>query len=162
MLVNENMININQLADYFIVSIDRDSGESLTNLKLQKLAYYSQAWHIAIYDSPLVEEEFEAWAHGPVSPTLYRRFSDYGFNAIPSSAIVTRPSELSAEITSYLEQVWARYGDIGAKALERLTHSEDPWINARKGYDPLDRSNETISKESMKEFYGAILKNAEE
>lgn len=36
--------------------------------KLQKLCYYSQAWHLAWTGNPIFEEDFEAWANGPVCP----------------------------------------------------------------------------------------------
>ena len=149
--------DINQIADYFLLNVDRKSGEAITNLKIQKLAYYSQAWYLALNGVPLIGEEFEAWAHGPVAVSLYHRFSDYGYNAIPATEVATETSAMEEPIVAYLDQVWARYGDLGAKALERLTHSESPWIEARKGCEPLERSNEIISKESMRDFYRTML-----
>ena len=55
------------LANFLLVTC-RESGEVLTNLKLQKLMYYSQAWHLALRDIPLFNEDFQAWVHGPVLP----------------------------------------------------------------------------------------------
>ena len=47
--------------------------EDLTNLKLQKLVYYAQGIHLAIYGKPLFNEAIKAWEHGPVVPELYRK-----------------------------------------------------------------------------------------
>ncbi len=48
------------------------SGRTLSTVKLQKLVYYSQAWHLVWEDRPLFPERIEAWANGPVVPDLYR------------------------------------------------------------------------------------------
>jgi uncharacterized phage-associated protein len=47
------------VADYFLWSA-RECGDLLTNLRLQKLVYYAQAWFLALYDEPLFDGEFEA------------------------------------------------------------------------------------------------------
>lgn len=40
---------------------------------LQKLVYYSQAWHLVWEERRLFEEPIEAWVNGPVVRELYRR-----------------------------------------------------------------------------------------
>ena len=55
----------------------------VTHLKLQKLAYYCQGLHLAVYDLPLFSDEFEAWRHGPVVSTLYHEYKKYGEQFIP-------------------------------------------------------------------------------
>ena len=45
----------------------------MTTLKLQKLVYYCQAWSLAWDGKPLFDEEFEAWANGPVCPELFKK-----------------------------------------------------------------------------------------
>ena len=45
--------------------------DTVTTMKLQKLAFYSQAQHLAQYGSPLFPEAFQAWRGGPVAPELY-------------------------------------------------------------------------------------------
>ena len=50
-----------QIADWFAGAIDREAGDSITHLKLQKLVYYAQAWFLALNDKPLFEEEMQAW-----------------------------------------------------------------------------------------------------
>lgn len=39
--------------------------------KLQKLCYYSQAWHLVWDGVPLFPEPIHAWANGPVIPELF-------------------------------------------------------------------------------------------
>ena len=44
----------------------------------------------------------------------------------------------------------------GGKVLERITHKEDPWIDAREGYSENEPSHEEISKESIKEYFVSV------
>lgn len=61
------------IAKHFI-RFANEEGSFISNLKLQKLVYYAQAWHLAIHGTPLFEEDFEAWVHGPVIPSLYQKY----------------------------------------------------------------------------------------
>ena len=45
-----------------------------STMKLQKLCYYAQAWSLVWDDTPLFDEDFEAWANGPIFPVLFQRF----------------------------------------------------------------------------------------
>jgi uncharacterized phage-associated protein len=49
-----------------------------TQLKLQKLVYYSEAWHLAYFERPLIPEDFEAWVHGPVVRSLWDHYKGRG------------------------------------------------------------------------------------
>ncbi|MEH2444259.1 MAG: type II toxin-antitoxin system antitoxin SocA domain-containing protein [Nostoc sp.] len=63
------MIDCLNVARYFIVRAYEDSIEAeMTNMKVQKLLYYAQNLHLAMYDEPLFEEEIQAWRYGPVCP----------------------------------------------------------------------------------------------
>jgi len=140
------------LSDFLLVE-SRERGEILTNLKLQKLIYYSQAWHLAIRDIPLFEEDFEAWVHGPVLRSQYFRFRDFTWKPITTD--VTRPA-LSTGIVTHLNSVVDVFGSETAVALELMTHRERPWIDARSGIPMDSPSNAIISKSAMKEFYRAL------
>ncbi|MGB3515575.1 MAG: type II toxin-antitoxin system antitoxin SocA domain-containing protein [Elainellaceae cyanobacterium] len=141
------------IADYFI-SIANETGSFISNLKLQKLVYYAQAWHIALYDSPLFEEDFEAWVHGPVIPSLYKEYKSFGWQPIFKDAA----PELSNDVCQFLDEVAEEYFACDAYELEQMTHAEDPWNWARRDLAPDEPSNEVIKKEWMKEFYGARVK----
>ena len=82
------------VANWFTCSLDREAGDSITHLKLQKLIYYSQAWSLALNGIALFEEDFEAWAHGPVIPEVYQEYKEYGFNALPSCECENRIEDL--------------------------------------------------------------------
>lgn len=135
-----------------LISLSHTKHNPVSNLKLQKVLYYSQAWHLALHKHPLFDEEIEAWVHGPVVPPVFRRFRDCRWNPIPSSG-----EGFNAPFMLHLEEVWKVYGELSAYDLERLTHSEDPWKMARAGLPPDISSNRVISKPSMLEYYSSRL-----
>ncbi len=55
-----------------------------------------------------------------------------------------------------LDLVWSVYGKYDAKYLERLTHAEKPWVNARQGIDHKERCNNIISKQEIQEYYSGL------
>lgn len=48
------------VANYFLVLVDREVGDTITQLKLQKLIYFAQGVHLALFNKPFFEEEIEA------------------------------------------------------------------------------------------------------
>lgn len=60
-----------------------NGGDNITNLKLQKLLYYQQGYHLAAFDTPLFDESVEAWIYGPVVPVVYDYFQPYGATSLP-------------------------------------------------------------------------------
>ncbi len=131
------------------------SKESMSPKKLQKLTYYAEAWHQALLNEPLIHDEsFQAWVHGPVAPSLYRRYKPFGWSPIPKVEKIT--AKFNEKTLELLESVWETYGDQDGNSLEALTHSEAPWRNARAGLEPNDNSNVVISTEDMKSYYRSI------
>jgi uncharacterized phage-associated protein len=55
------MAKVSDVAEYILEKV----GET-TAMKLQKLVYYSQAWHLAWTEQPLFKDKIEAWCNGPV------------------------------------------------------------------------------------------------
>lgn len=151
--VNKPQITASIIAD-LIITFCNEHGDLVTNLKLQKLLYYAQAWYLAFFDEPLFEDRIEAWIRGPVQPEVYARFQHFGYNAIndiPKKWIVAQ------KITEHLEEVMSAYGDMSAYDLERLSCSEEPWKAARKGLAPSQPSKNEISHEAMKRCYRARI-----
>jgi uncharacterized phage-associated protein len=136
-----------------LISLSYRQNAALTNLKLQKLLYYAQAWHLVFFDVALYNDEIQAWVHGPVVPVVFRRFKECRWNPLPNE----RESKVTSAIEAHLSEVWKVYGKFDASKLETLTHSETPWKEARQGL-PLDEaSHNVISQESMKKFYSSLV-----
>ena len=122
-----------------------NGGERLTNLKLQKLLYYQQGFHLAFFGTPLFAEDVEAWMYGPVVPAVYDEYSAYGSSALPE---VKEPVSLSENEEELFNEVYDAYREFSAIGLMNRTHSERPWLDAV----PHDRGT-VISQESMMSYF---------
>jgi uncharacterized phage-associated protein len=124
-------------------------------VKLHKLIYYSQAWSLVWEDHPLFEERIEAWVNGPVVPALYEfHRGNYQVTKWPKGDA----SALAPEDASTVDAVLKFYGKQSSQWLSDLTHSEEPWIKARKGLSPTQRGHAEITLESMAEYYNGLPK----
>lgn len=141
------------VADFFI-RFAHDHGDQISNLKLQKLLYYAQAWFLALHRRPLFDERIEAWVHGPVVPPVYGEFKVWGWQPI---GINPDPPILNTDVRFHLEEVADVYAPLSAFELEKLTHSEAPWIDARGPVPEDEASNAVISLASMERFYRARI-----
>ena len=65
------MATVFDVARYILSRQDQNAGDTISNMKLQKLVYYAQGFALAITGKPLFQEDIEAWEHGPVAPALY-------------------------------------------------------------------------------------------
>ncbi|NQZ05590.1 MAG: SocA family protein [Algicola sp.] len=125
----------------------------VTHLKLQKLAYYCQGLHLAVYDLPLFSDEFEAWRHGPVVSTLYHEYKKYGEQFIPhepGKAFFALTPENQGMIDFVLESL----GNSGEWALVHSTHDEAPWKGV---YVPMAYGGAAITKQSLKSYFDSVL-----
>lgn len=147
-----DMITPGKVADFLLTEC-REQGEVLTNLKLQKLLYYSQAWFLALEDRALFEEDFQAWAHGPVLPSQYHRFKEFSWR--PITLDIEAP-DVTEEVEKHLLAIIEEFGTETAVALERMTHRETPWLTARDDLPAGAISTAEISKSSMKEYYRSL------
>lgn len=143
-----------------ILKYFKNRGEKISHKKLQKLVYYIDAWHYVFLDMPIIDEEFQAWMHGPVCISIWDYYKDqFMLNTIINDFKTDYSLRISKEQEEVILDVLDEYGDKTAYYLECLTHSELPWQEARKGYCPSDRCEETISKDIMKKYYESKLEN---
>lgn len=150
----------NQISDWILSKTNTDAGDTISPLKLQKLLYYCQAWHLTILGKELFSENIEAWAHGPVVPSQYARFAHISrTDRIDISELSLSPAKLNEKALDLLNEVLNIYGEHSASYLEALTHQETPWIKARNGAKPWERSTEVISHKSMVKYYSELKNN---
>lgn len=128
----------------------------MTTMKLEKLTYYSQAWSLAWDEVPSFEEEFEAWANGPVCPQLFEKHKGK-FVVDESLFLDFTDYKFSEDQIATMDAVLDYYGDKQPQWLSELTHKEMPWKIAREGYAPGERCNQVISKSDMQLYYGGLV-----
>lgn len=133
--------------------------EEVTPLMLQKLLYFIQGVYSALYGKPIFEEDCRAWVHGPVYPEVYELFRDFKYNPIDDArfALLEGTTDaLTEEEKKVIDLVVNTFGMYGGKVLERITHNEEPWKEARKGYGDSIPSSELLPKDRIMRYYVAI------
>jgi uncharacterized phage-associated protein len=137
------------VADYIL----QEHG-TMSAMKLQKLVYYAQAWHLVWEDRELFSEEIQAWVNGPVIPDLYNRHQ--GSFSLEPGFFAGDISRLTDKNKDVIDRVLKFYGGKDAQWLSDLTHMEAPWKNARDGLVDGERGDHVISTASMMEYYSSI------
>lgn len=126
-----------------------DAGEVVSNLKLQKMLYYVQGFHLAYFAKPLFDEDIEAWMYGPVVPSVYDQYKANGNKGLESVGDVV---QLSPEEESLFNEVLSVYGEFSAIGLMNMTHAEMPWKSTSVGM------GNVIEKEKLRTFFFKKLK----
>jgi uncharacterized phage-associated protein len=141
------MASAHDVAAYIL----RKKGE-MTAMKLQKLAYYSQAWSLVWDEEPLFGESIQAWVNGPVVPALYKvHKGQFKVSTWPKGD----PDRLTATQRKTIDAVLDYYSPRTSQWLSDLTHREAPWLAARRGLAPDDPGNREISHADMAEYYSS-------
>ncbi|MCE3231595.1 MAG: hypothetical protein K0R52_1523 [Alphaproteobacteria bacterium] len=145
------MVTCHDVAKYIL-----EKQGPMTAMKLQKLVYYAQAWSLVWgEETPLFNENIEAWVNGPVVPELYKSHS--GMFKVDAQTIPKgNSSVLNNDQKDTINRILKYYGSKDSQWLSDLTHLEDPWKNARHGLLPNERGGQVISLQSMSEYYSSI------
>lgn len=143
------MANVFDVAKYIL-----EEKGTMSTMKLQKLCYYAQAWSLVWDDKPLFDEDFEAWANGPVCRELF--FKTQGKYSVSAGDETGGKGDLTDDEKDTIDQVLDHYGEHNAQWLSQLTHMEDPWNDARKGVLAGAGCDRVITKESMALYYGGL------
>ena len=154
------MATINDTCDYITIRL-AEAQECSNLLKVQKLLYYCQAWSLAFFGNPLFDGKFQAWIHGPVNREIYDRFNQTKslYSQITDADI--QPdflvSNLSKSEVDHINNVLDVYAAYTGSQLESMTHNEEPWLEARKGFRPSQRCFREIDENLMQKHYSDRL-----
>jgi uncharacterized phage-associated protein len=143
--------DVNDIANKIILRTDSEKGDIISNLKLQKLLYYMQGYHLAFFNEKFFEDQLEAWTYGPVVPNAYHTFKEFGPKAIILDPDKYKEIELAPAQEDMFEQVMNEYGKFSAIKLMEMTHKETPWKEA------FERQDKIISLETMKNFFAKLI-----
>ncbi|ERJ24892.1 putative phage-associated protein [Campylobacter concisus UNSWCS] len=134
---------------------DDEMAEYTSRLKLLKLLYYVQGYHLAMFGTPIFDEKIEAWLHGPVVPEVWKWAINYGDEQMQSEALDKKQIDglgLHPQQIKLVEEVLEIYNKYSAYGLRDKTHTEMPWLAA---YEK-DKNNE-ITKDSLKDFFAPLV-----
>lgn len=141
-----------------IINYSNDAGYGITNLKLQKLLYFVQAYFLIKKGCLCFRDNIEAWNFGPVVPSVYREYKRYGAFFAFSVETYIDPltlkrkrfddSVISAEDKKLIDSVVDAFADCSNSRLTDLVHGQTPWQEA---YRP--DHGKVISANAMKKFF---------
>lgn len=162
-----------------ILDLAEAEGVEITPMKLQKLVYFAHGWHLAILNSPLINEQVECWKYGPVIRSLFHEFKEFGldpitrravehhfesdpasrrFKAWSSTAELHNPSE---ETLGLIKDVWQVYKIYSAVKLSNMTHLPDtPWTEINEKYQGNPPKGTDIPQELIQAYFQNLSASA--
>jgi uncharacterized phage-associated protein len=166
------------VANYLLESAQK-TGLSITPMQLLKLVYFAHGWNLALTDQSLIDDQIEAWKFGPVSPSVYQAFKEFGVSPITRKAqsfdldafmrtgalIAHEPSlEGPPEATLYakrlLERILKVYGKLSGPQLSNLTHQPGtPWYVTWFERGGKDRKHTDIPDQLIKDHFKAKMQS---
>ena len=112
-------------------------GKPITNMKLQKLLYYSWIKYYKKENNYLFKDKFSAWKLGPVIRDVYNEYRR--FAAMPIFFDDEKKFDIDPDVALFLNDIVKEYQDVSAFKLVSMTHEDGkPW---KKIYVP-DKSME--------------------
>jgi uncharacterized phage-associated protein len=145
-----------EVADH-LLTLAEERGDEVNNLKLNKLLYYAQAWHLGRYGEPLFPERFQAWSTGPVIPALYWKYKPWSIRHIGRHAA---PPVFDDRTARLLREIADEYMWMDEYDLADLTYRETPWIRARGAIDIGDPCETELDEGDMRAFFRHIAEAA--
>ena len=156
-----------EVSKYFLsktTNEDYENGEGISNLKLQKLLYYSQKAYYSIYGEALFDDKIQAWTHGPVVYDVYHNFKKYGnkkIDIIEEKDFIENKKEVDKNLL-VLDFIWEKYGEYEAWALSNKTHEEKAYkVHYFEGCNsdiPLEDLKDEKLREEFDKFRDEITK----
>lgn len=131
----------------------------MSAMKLQRLCYYAQAWSLVWDKTPLFQEDFEAWATGPVCSELLYRIREK--HPVCTEDIPGMPEPLSGGQRDTVDRVLEYYGPHDARWLGQLSCMEEPWKKARAQIPVGACCTTVVTKEDMASYYTGLTRYKE-
>lgn len=140
------------VAKYFLYKANQD-GDLITNLKMQKLLYYAQAWYLVNFDKPLFDDQILAWDLGPVVKNVYDVYKEFRHTPIIFEEDFGKNiKQFNKNDLKFLDEFYDQFSSYSAHDMVNLSHSEAPW---KKAYETACK---IIDIELMKDFYTKMYK----
>lgn len=126
---------------------------TMSAVRLQKLLYYSHAWHLVSQDAPLFDDTIKAYEHGPVVGQVWNSHRGKAQVGVEHVASECR-SALSDDEREVIDAVVAAFDDVSSWGIVDVVHDEDPWLEAFacKQSGKSDR----ISDRAIKDYYSRL------
>ena len=155
--------------------LEKDPGDRpMTHLRLLKLTYMAHGLFLGKYHRRLIQENAEAWMHGPVIYPIYYHFQDHSGDKIIPTGDKTPPyqwsdgskEKLEEDAGTFIGQVVDTYAHQTGQEMNALTHQiETPWYKtvwpyAKAGYHTLP-PHLVIPADYIEKYYSKLFKRHE-
>ena len=146
-----------------VINYSNNQDYGISNLKLQKVLYFIQAYFLISTPEACFVEQIEAWDFGPIVPEVYNEYKQYGSGDIPyitsyiqfdeediwnSARIDFSDNIISDDDKKLIDMVVDKFSEYSATDLVTLTHRQAPWK-----YAYVRGMNNAIKNESIKEYF---------
>jgi uncharacterized phage-associated protein len=135
----------------------------LTQISLLKILYFCHGWYLFYNNKPLIKNEFEAWANGPVVRVVRDAFKSFGKNKITSRAekldlytgnAASIIPNLAHGDEEFIMQIFEVYYIFGPWKLRDMTHERgSPWDKLWNSDRPIARFGLRIRNEEILEHF---------
>jgi uncharacterized phage-associated protein len=119
------------VAKVVLLFSNEQKDSNMTNLKLQKVLYYIQAYFLTKENKPCFDDEIYAWKLGPVVQTVYFDYYMCANNNIWSNDIEeeckSAQSKFLCNDLTIIRRLVKHFYEKSAFGLVNRTHNEDPW-----------------------------------
>lgn len=149
----------------FIINYCNEKDYILSNLKLQKILYFIQAYYLSKTEKkqPCFKERIEAWSFGPVVPVAYHEYKRFGSTNIPnvttyieldeqnfweSKVVKYTDDALEDDDKELIRELVDNFSKISTTRLVQITHNQLPWIEAYK-----QGQNNVITVEAIRSYF---------
>jgi uncharacterized phage-associated protein len=157
------MLDVRALGNFILDQADRD-GIAITNMALNKIAYFVHCDYLLENRQPLVRAKIEAWQHGPVFREIYHEFKVWDDRPIRSRAKKVDPVSGDVMVASmtfgvgerqYIAELVRRYMGFSAAQLRAISHRDGgPW-HAVWGHDGKSNPGMRITDDLILERYSS-------
>lgn len=147
----------------YVINYSNEKDYGITNLKLQKVLYFIQAWFLMKKNKRCFNEDLKAWKLGPVVPEVYHEFKRFGSSYIPNiKSFITVDGDniwsmkriaftdefINKEDREIINKVIDDLSEFSATYLVKITHKQKPWIEAYSNGE-----NTVISEKNMRSYF---------
>lgn len=140
----------------------------ITNLKLQKLLYFCEAYYMCIENAEsMFDEEFNALTFGPVVLEVYNNYKSnlsypIELNEEERRAVITDNCRLGRIYINTINEVLDSFGNLKASQIVALTHmTGSPWERIWKQNNEVSNyeTSGIIPKEETRDWFRDVFLN---
>jgi uncharacterized phage-associated protein len=149
-----------EIADWLVRYRAQDVGAPIDAMSLEKYLYYAQGFYLALTGTPLFRDDLRAWRDGPVVQTVWTRYRNH--RGRPINVSRAKPPSIPKQTELFLCGLMLFLSSHTAIQLSQATHSEDPWLEARRKFSRHEPSDVVMPKEKLQAYFASLIAEGEE